>query len=259
MSIIYSPSEENRTGKGYWNQENKEWDVVHKATIMDGFLIPDSCGKDAILVPDSFRSSFTLAIDKKASSYKDNTGLFPTFTFETSSKPIVDDSEDAKIARMVDLFLAWPLPKSVHPDDCVMNPDYPLELSGTHLLTATEAENMIRFILKDEKAQVESSVNEYMSVREFLNEWMNRINDKQKIIYLDYKYIVIKDKTGKNYILKDDDLSGNGINVNISFEDDEMAKPLLSIIVDYLQLSKANNPNKESIVNHLMVVLSLMI
>jgi hypothetical protein len=54
---------------------------------------------------------------------------------------------DAMIAKMVDSFLAWPLPKSVHPDECVMNPDYPSELSGTHLLTATEAENMIRFIL----------------------------------------------------------------------------------------------------------------
>lgn len=45
------------------------------------------------------------------------------------------------IDRLVDRFLAWPLPSSVCPDGCVMNRDYPYRV-GTNLLTADEAKAM---------------------------------------------------------------------------------------------------------------------
>ena len=46
------------------------------------------------------------------------------------------------IKKIVDKFLAWPLPDSVNADPCASMPNYP-HRSGTNLLTATEAEKMI--------------------------------------------------------------------------------------------------------------------
>lgn len=50
------------------------------------------------------------------------------------------------VSRLVDKFLAWPLPESVCSDQCACERGYP-HRSGTNLLTATEAEQMIRHLL----------------------------------------------------------------------------------------------------------------
>jgi len=48
---------------------------------------------------------------------------------------------------LVDRFLAWPLPKTVAADPCVMNSSYPYPRYGTNLLSATEAEAMLIYVL----------------------------------------------------------------------------------------------------------------
>lgn len=52
------------------------------------------------------------------------------------------------IKKLVDRFLAWPLPKSVCSDTCVTDPSYPHPRIGTNLLTAAEAEQMLRYVLE---------------------------------------------------------------------------------------------------------------
>jgi hypothetical protein len=51
------------------------------------------------------------------------------------------------VAKMVERFLAWPLPASVCSDTCVTNRDYPHPRVGTNLLTADEARQMIEYLL----------------------------------------------------------------------------------------------------------------
>ena len=53
------------------------------------------------------------------------------------------------IKKLVDRFLAWPLPKSVCSDLCVTTHEYPYPRSGTSLLTADEAQQMFEYLLKD--------------------------------------------------------------------------------------------------------------
>jgi hypothetical protein len=50
--------------------------------------------------------------------------------------------------EMVTRFLNWPLPKSVRPDPCVMDTEYPHRI-GTNLLTADEARQMLEYVLRD--------------------------------------------------------------------------------------------------------------
>lgn len=52
--------------------------------------------------------------------------------------------------EMVSRFLKWPLPKSVRPDRCVMDQDYPFNRMGTHLLTADETRQMLTHVLNDD-------------------------------------------------------------------------------------------------------------
>lgn len=56
-----------------------------------------------------------------------------------------------RIQKLVDRFLAWPLPKSVQSDLCVTE-DYPHQRSGTNLLTADEARQMFEYLF-DEAAR----------------------------------------------------------------------------------------------------------
>ena len=53
----------------------------------------------------------------------------------------------AAVATLVDRFLAWPLPQSVASDLCVTDPNYAFPRRGTSLLTATEATQMIEYLL----------------------------------------------------------------------------------------------------------------
>ena len=52
----------------------------------------------------------------------------------------------AAVDRMVNRFLSWPLPSSVCADACAMDRNYP-HRSGTNLLTAIEAKQMIEHII----------------------------------------------------------------------------------------------------------------
>ena len=53
------------------------------------------------------------------------------------------------IDELVDRFLTWPLPISVHVDPCARpeTKPYPFERTGTNLLTAGEARQMIKHLL----------------------------------------------------------------------------------------------------------------
>lgn len=51
------------------------------------------------------------------------------------------------IKELVDRFLAWSLPQSVCSDACVTDSKYPFPRSGTSLLTADEAKQMIEYLL----------------------------------------------------------------------------------------------------------------
>lgn len=56
------------------------------------------------------------------------------------------------IDALVNRFLAWNLPDSVCSDPCVTIPRYPLR-SGTNLLTADEARQMIKYLLAPTAAE----------------------------------------------------------------------------------------------------------
>lgn len=51
--------------------------------------------------------------------------------------------------KLVDKFLAWPLPKTVCSDLCVTVHNYPQPRSGTSLLTADEAAQMFEVVLSE--------------------------------------------------------------------------------------------------------------
>lgn len=51
------------------------------------------------------------------------------------------------INKLVDRFLAWPLPATVCADLCATRPDYPHQRVGTNLLTADEARQMLEHVL----------------------------------------------------------------------------------------------------------------
>jgi len=55
------------------------------------------------------------------------------------TKPLID--------QLVDRFLACPLPQSVKADSCACNPHYPHQRTGTNLLTATEAKEVLTAVL----------------------------------------------------------------------------------------------------------------
>lgn len=64
------------------------------------------------------------------------------------NKPMID--------KLVDRFLAWPLPASVASDPCASMPGRP-DRSGTNLLTAAEAKQMLEHVLGDVAALFEAA------------------------------------------------------------------------------------------------------
>jgi hypothetical protein len=71
-----------------------------------------------------------------------------------------DETKDDQIKRMVDRFLAWKLPENFNPDcgisfkkDFNENTPHPMkhEPTGTNLFDASQAEEMIRYMLEAEK------------------------------------------------------------------------------------------------------------
>lgn len=61
------------------------------------------------------------------------------------------------IDEMVDRFLSWKLPTTVAADQCATDSSYPHTRTGTNLLTANEARQMIEHILTVEEWQGELS------------------------------------------------------------------------------------------------------
>src|SRR5271157_119186 len=57
--------------------------------------------------------------------------------------------------KLVDLFLSWPLPKSVCSDLCVTQHNYPHQRVGTNLLTAEEAGVMMNYLDVVEKSELD--------------------------------------------------------------------------------------------------------
>lgn len=71
-----------------------------------------------------------------------------TYEFEIGGCRFVDVVSVIEVKRLVDKFLAWPLPDSVSSDPCVCDRGHPAR-SGTNLLTATEAKEMFEHVLRD--------------------------------------------------------------------------------------------------------------
>ena len=58
------------------------------------------------------------------------------------------ETREQIVKALVDKFLAWPLPESVCSDLCATKQGYP-HRSGTTLLSAVEAKQMIDFLLDE--------------------------------------------------------------------------------------------------------------
>lgn len=68
-----------------------------------------------------------------------------------------NQSEQALSAdAMADRFISWPLPDSVRPDPCAMNPEYPHRY-GTNLLTWAQAKAMFEYVLAAEPCCAQNS------------------------------------------------------------------------------------------------------
>ena len=77
--------------------------------------------------------------------------LIPTKDVEPreplTPKQVADVVKRVALDKMVDRFLAWPLPDSVRSDTCVTMVGGDLYRSGTNLLTADEARQMLAHVL----------------------------------------------------------------------------------------------------------------
>lgn len=60
--------------------------------------------------------------------------------------PMPSPLKASEIKAVVDRFLGWPLPESVCSDTCVTMRPYQFPRSGTNLLTADEARQMIEYL-----------------------------------------------------------------------------------------------------------------
>lgn len=70
--------------------------------------------------------------------------------------PQHESGEVAVSKEMVDRFLSWPLPYDVVADACATIPMYP-HRSGTNLLNAAQAEQMLKHVLAAERGAVRDS------------------------------------------------------------------------------------------------------
>jgi hypothetical protein len=72
-----------------------------------------------------------------------------------------------QVVKLVDRFLAWPLPQSVCSDLCATKQGYP-HRSGTTLLSADEAKQMVEYLFSDIEtdADLRRRVEELVAVRD---------------------------------------------------------------------------------------------
>jgi len=84
-----------------------------------------------------------------------------THAHEEGKEPAPVAPQDKKQMKstqeLVGRFLAWPLPRTVSSDGCATNPNYPHDRSGTNLLTADEARQMIEYLLEEPQLSVEET------------------------------------------------------------------------------------------------------
>ncbi|MDE2103254.1 MAG: hypothetical protein KGL39_38770 [Patescibacteria group bacterium] len=66
---------------------------------------------------------------------------------------------DEKLEQMMQRFLTWPLPDSVCSDPCARMQGYP-HRSGTNLLSADEATQMLKHVVGDELAALRAQLAE---------------------------------------------------------------------------------------------------
>jgi hypothetical protein len=88
--------------------------------------------------------------------------------------PKMLDAETKK--KLVDRFLAWPLPQSVCSDTCVSDSNYQFPRSGTNLLNVDEAAAMIEYLFSDaalaEKA-TGTSLFDSLHIESMTREWFS--------------------------------------------------------------------------------------
>jgi len=66
--------------------------------------------------------------------------------FKQTKKMVLDDEARWPLPQLVDRFLRWPVPASVYPDGAPGKPGR----TGTNLLTANEAAQMLTYVLSGE-------------------------------------------------------------------------------------------------------------
>ena len=77
------------------------------------------------------------------------TGWGTDYKWVFSKKKKVLNNNIIIIDDLVNKFLAWKLPKTVCSDLCVIYNNYPYLRSGTNLLTADEAKQMLEYLLSN--------------------------------------------------------------------------------------------------------------
>lgn len=85
---------------------------------------------------------------------------------------------DDLVKKLTDAFLCWRLPKSVCADGCTTRTDWPHDRYGTNLLTAPEAEQMIREVvlpLIAKQPDVETALAALKPVVEYVQAVKNRV------------------------------------------------------------------------------------
>lgn len=90
----------------------------------------------------------SLRVDvSKAAAFLRELSAMPTE--ELSLKPHIGPFIEVQAVTdaMVDRFLSWRLPASVCADGCATNPNYPHPRSGTNLLNADEARQMLEHVM----------------------------------------------------------------------------------------------------------------
>lgn len=81
------------------------------------------------------------------------TALEIEHTVNSHDRLVLESTQNSEreLMTLVNRFLMWPLPKTVCSDGCVTNSAYQFPRSGTNLLNAEEAKEMIRYLLSDQE------------------------------------------------------------------------------------------------------------
>ncbi len=87
---------------------------------------------------------------------------------------------DRRVSRLVDRFLAWPLPDSVASDQCATMPGYP-HRSGTNLLTADEARQMFEYVLAEAEACARCEHEKRLGIEQQRDELLAALKELERV------------------------------------------------------------------------------